>query len=340
MVKALVYEGPREMYIREVGVPVLGAEEVLVRVRYSGICGSELSGYLGRNSMRKPPLIFGHEFSGTIEQMGENTTTYPLRVGQRVTVNPLISCTRCRYCLSGQQQLCAQRQLLSASLPGSNAEYVKVPARSVHVLPEHLSLEQGALVEPVACAVRAVKLASIRPSDTVLIVGLGPIGVFALKVLKLHGVESIVAVDMNPDRLELAGRLGATTLSPKDTEVVEEIERLTDGNGVDAAIEAVGAGITRSQCFQCVAAGGSVVFMGLHEAESQLPVNTMVRREVRCIGSFAYSDLDFQVALRWLSEDRIGLEDGLVKSPLQDGSGWFERLLDDPGSVVKVLLHP
>ena len=121
--KALVYEGPREMNVREVDVPTVEPDEVLIRVAYSGICGSELSGYLGQNALRKPPLIFGHEFSGTIADLGEQAASMQeLSAGQRVTANPLISCGRCEKCLGGRQQLCVRRKLLSASLPGSNAE--------------------------------------------------------------------------------------------------------------------------------------------------------------------------------------------------------------------------
>src|SRR5512145_206556 len=129
--KALVYEGPRQMVLREVAEPMVGPEEVVIRVAYSGICGSELSGYLGHNALRQPPLVMGHEFSGEIIALGDGTgrVTPELALGQRVTVNPLVYCGRCGYCLSGRQNLCRQRQLLGAHLPGSYAELVKCPAR-------------------------------------------------------------------------------------------------------------------------------------------------------------------------------------------------------------------
>ena len=338
--KALVYEGPHEMKVREVDVPTVEPDEVLIRVAYSGICGSELSGYLGQNALRKPPLIFGHEFSGTIAELGEQAASMQeLSVGQRVTANPLISCGRCEKCLGGRQQLCVRRKLLSASLPGSNAEYVKVSARFVYPLPENVSLEQGALVEPIACAVRAAELASVQPSHTVLVTGVGPIGLFIVQALKAHGVGRIIAVDLNKDRLEMARRLGATTISPEEADTVEEVRRITDGKGVDVAVDAVGVGATRNQCLQSVTSGGRVIFEGLHDAESTLPVNTMIRNEVTCIGSFAYSSLNFGTALQWLAEGRIGLEGGIIESPLEEGAQWFERLLGNQGKVSKVLLH-
>jgi threonine dehydrogenase-like Zn-dependent dehydrogenase len=338
--KALVYEGPRDMNVREVDVPTLEPDEVLIQVAYSGICGSELSGYLGQNALRKPPLIFGHEFSGTIADLGEEaTSTQELSVGQRVTANPLISCGRCEKCLGGRQELCVWRKLLSASLPGSNAEYVKVPARFVYPLPENVSLEQGALVEPIACAVRAAELASVHPSHTVLVTGVGPIGLFIVQALKVHGVRRIIAVDLNKDRLEMASRLDAITISPEEADTVEEVSRITNGKGVEIAVDAVGVSATRNQCVQSVTSGGRVIFEGLHDAESSVPVNTMIRNEITCIGSFAYSALNFGTALQWLAEGRVGLEGGVIESPLEEGAQWFERLLGNQGKVSKVLLH-
>jgi threonine dehydrogenase-like Zn-dependent dehydrogenase len=338
--KALVYEGPREMHVREVEVPTLEAEEVLIRVAYSGICGSELSGYLGHNSLRRPPLVFGHEFSGTVAELGEGAASVrDLSVGHRVTANPLITCGRCERCLGGRQQLCVRRRLLSAHLPGSNAGYVKVPARFVYPLPENVSLEQGALAEPIACAVRIAEVAAVRPSDAALVMGVGPIGIFAIQVLKVHGVKNILAVDLTQDRLEIASRLGARAILAGESDVVEEVRRATDGKGVEVAVDAVGAGLTRTQCIQSVTSGGRVVFSGLHEAEATLPINAMIRDEVSCVGAFAYSAMNFETALRWLSEERAGLEDGMVKSPLEEGPHWFERLLGGQGGASKVLLY-
>ena len=339
--KALIYEGPREMHLREVEVPVPGDDEVLIRIAYSGICGSELSGYYGHNSLRKPPLIFGHEFSGTIAALGERAgKDTGLQIGIRVTANPLVTCGRCPTCLQGRQQLCVSRKLLSAALPGSNAEYVKLPAQFVYPLPDSVSLELGAMTEPAACAVRAVELAEVSPKDHVLVMGLGPIGLLIVQVLSLYGVKRIFAADMNPERLEMASQWGVTAIHPKHTDVLEEVRRLTHGIGADVAIDAVGSGITRNQCIQCAAFGGRVIFTGLHEADSTLPVNTIIRNEIRCLGSFAYSSLNFETALRWLSEGRIGFQAGVVKAPLEEGGTWFEKLLTNAGSTTKVLLYP
>ncbi|WNQ12352.1 alcohol dehydrogenase catalytic domain-containing protein [Paenibacillus aurantius] len=338
--KALLYEGPREMRIREIAPPSITEDEVVIQVAFSGICGSELSGYLGHNALRKPPLVFGHEFSGTIVEAGANASkVFGLQPGQRVTANPLVTCGHCGYCLSGRQQLCRGRKLLSAALPGSNAELVKIPAAFVHPLPDHLTLQQGALVEPIACGVRVAELASPRPGDKAVIFGMGPIGLFVLQALKVYGVKEIYAVDLHAERLGMAEALGAVPLSPRKDEVVAEVLKRT-GGGADIAVDAVGASLTRSQCMEVTVPGGRIIYTGLHEAESVLPVNTMIRSEFHVAGSFAYSAVNFQTALNWLAEGRIGLTDGVVEAPLEEGAEWYDKLLSNPGKVAKVLLVP
>jgi threonine dehydrogenase-like Zn-dependent dehydrogenase len=337
--KALVYEGPRIMHIRKQPIPQPGPHEVLIRVVYTGICGSELSGYLGQNTLRRPPLVMGHEFSGVIERTG-SAVRPELAAGTRVTVNPLISCYHCDYCLQGKQQLCRNRGLLGAKFPGSFAEYVLVPEQAVIPLPSSMSMEDGALVEPLACAVRAAELAEPGPSDTVLIVGMGPIGLFTLQALKIHGVRRIVAVDKHRARLGIAQRLGAIPLDASRDDPVRFVSELTGGVGAAIAVDAVGAEITRTQCVKAAAPGGRVVLAGLHEGESRLPINDMIRSEIRVSGSFAYSAANFAEALQWLADGRVALNEWLVKEPLEKGAECFERLLRDPGDAAKILLVP
>lgn len=323
----------------DVPIPVPEAGEVLIKVAYSGICGSELSGYLGHNALRKAPLIFGHEFSGTIADVGTDSRAFGLRVGMRVTANPLITCGRCSYCASGVESLCPERKLLSAALPGSNAEYVKIPAEFVHPLPDRVSLENGALTEPAACGVRVAELTAAGPEDTLLVAGMGPIGLFALQAVLLQGAKRVIAVDLSDDRLAFAAGLGAYTINPRVQNVEERIRELTDGKGVDAAIDAVGAAATRQQCITSAANGGKVVFTGLHQAETTLDINDIVRREIKLFGSFAYSKSNFQTALEWISAEKIGLGNRTTVSKLDAGAFWFDKLTRAPGKEIKVLLN-
>lgn len=338
--KALVYEGPRQMNLRDLPEPAAGPEEVVIKVAYSGICGSELGGYLGHNTLRQPPLVMGHEFSGEIVALGEQAAQHNpgLAAGQRVAVNPLWYCSRCRYCLTGRQNLCQQRQLLGAHRPGSYAELVKTFARMVYPLPDSLSLEDAALAEPLACALRVAELAACTPPDTVLITGLGPIGLLALQAIRAWGVSAILATDTDPARRAMGEHFGVRVFDPLAGDVVAWVQGET--GGVDVTIDAVGAAATRQQCLAAVAAGGRVVFIGLHEEESSLPVNLMVRKEITVRGAFAYTPRNFETALAWLAAGRIELKPWLVTAPLAEGPAWFERLVSRPGPVAKVLLYP
>jgi 2-desacetyl-2-hydroxyethyl bacteriochlorophyllide A dehydrogenase len=330
-VKALVYEGPRVLNLREVDMPEIRDDEVLIRVEKVGICGSELSGYLGHNSLRKPPLIMGHEFAGTVAAVGARCTR--LKPGDRVTANPLVSCGHCPDCQDGKANLCEHRYLIGAGRAGAFAEYAAVPEKNVYVLPEHMTFDDGAMVEPFACAVRICRLASLAPGDAVFIAGAGPIGLFALQAVKVYGIDYAVVLDINPQRLEIVEELEGTAVRS-----AEELRKVMPSRGFHAAIDAVGIDATRRQCMETVRPGGSVVFAGLHAAESPLPVNTAVRSEIRTFGSFGYNPVDFEKALTWIADGKADLTPWLAHAPLEDGQDCFEKLLSDPGKTAKIML--
>jgi len=329
--RALVYEGPRELELRDLPLPEIAPDEVLIRVEIAGICGSELGGYLGHNSLRRPPLVMGHEFSGTVVRAGDQVSS--LSGGERVTANPLATCGSCRYCRSGASQLCDSRSLLGAHRPGAYAEYVAVPARNVFVLPDQVSFAEGAFAEPFACAVHICRLLELTPADRLIIYGAGPIGLFALQAAQVYGLKDIVIVDLNESRLEIARELGGIAVTKP------ELASSLPQAGFDAAIDAVGASITRQKCVQALRRGGQVVFTGLHEAESQLPINDMIRNEVVTQGAFAYSDDDFAVALEWISQGRVNLLPWTEVRELEDGKLCFEQLIANPGKIAKYLLQ-
>ncbi len=341
--KALVYESPRRMGLRELPDPVAGPGDAVIRVAYSGICGSELSGFLGQNSLRGPGAVFGHEFSGTLHALGPGPQAgaagAALTVGQPVTANPFVGCGHCPWCRTGQEQRCAARQLLSASLPGANAELVRVPARCVHILPAGMSLSDAAIVEPAACAWRAISLGAVPPTGTALVVGAGTIGLLVLAALKAGGVRDVLVADTNEARLQIAARAGARVLDPRAGDLGSAVTQLT-GGGVDAAFDAAGTDATRAACVGAVHTGGAVVLIGLHDASSPIAVNDVVRREVQLRGCFAYSGAEFAEALALCADGRLGLPEGVVEADLADGTAWFDQLLTGAGAVTKVLLRP
>ncbi|MCY0879948.1 MAG: alcohol dehydrogenase catalytic domain-containing protein [Firmicutes bacterium] len=343
--KALVYEGPRQMPLKDVPPPeVVHVDDVIIQVAYSGICGSELSGFLGQNSLRKPPAIFGHEFSGTIVALGSQAETrYGLAAGMRVTANPLITCGHCAYCTEGEPQLCPERRLLGAALPGSHAEWLKVPAQNVYPLPPSVTLAQGALVEPIAYAAHVASLTQAVRRGTALILGMGPIGLFVLQALKAEGWPTVWAAESHEERRRMALDMGAESVwDPVHMSVAEAAREQTQGRGVDLVVDAVGLTPTRQQAVSAARSGGTVIWSGLHDNDSILPVHDMIRREIRALGAFAYTPQDFSRALSWLANGTVGLKsDWMVQAPLEAGAQWFAALIAGaaPG-VAKVLLSP
>lgn len=336
--KALIWEAPSKAVMSNIDLPQISAEDILVRVGHAGICGSELSSYLGHNSLRVPPLIMGHEFAGEIVEVGSKVSN--LKAGQLVTVNPLWYCGDCAYCKRGLNQLCMNRRLLGAHFPGAYAEYISVPAKLALPLPDGMSTRIGALTEPVGCGVRIGEIAGEVAGKDCLIIGAGPIGLLALQALKLKGAARVYVAEIDTHRLKMAETLGAIPIQPKETDTVETIKEATDGMGVAVSVDAVGTALTRDQCLKSTHATGTMIVSGLHEETSALNIAGIIRSEITVKGAFAYSPANFATALDLLAEGKIQLDPWIIESPLHEGGKWFDRLIESPGNVSKVLLVP
>lgn len=338
--KAIVWLGPREMELRDVADPAPGADEVLLRVGAVGICGSELSGYLGHNSLRVPPLVMGHEFAG--EVVGRGAMVTRLGQGDQVIVNPLLSCGECDLCRSGLQNLCPRRQLVGAHRAGAFAELVAVPAASCFLMPADLSPVDGSLAEPLACGVRAARVGGVKAASSVAIFGAGPIGLMSISACRRAGGEVRLVVDMNAGRLATAARWGAlATCNAGEEDPVAAARGVSGGLGVDVAIDAVGASATRRAAIEAVRPGGTVVFLGLHEAESPVQANYVVRGEIQITGSFAYTPADFTEAVGMLARGEVrAAADWLEERPLDACAASFSQLVDAPPAIAKVVLRP
>ncbi len=337
--RAAIWHGPRQISVEETPRPEACSDELLLRVAFAGICGSELSGYLGQSSLRHPPLIMGHEFVGIVEQVGNAVGDFAL--GDRVTVNPMVPDGTCAMCRNGHEHLCLNRSLIGAHRPGAFAEYVAAPAKACYRLPETIDNLTGTLVEPLACAVRAVRLAEVTVGGRVLILGAGPIGLLALTVARRAGATVIAISDVNPARLAVAREWGAThTINPREQDLAAIIGAATDGLGCDAAIDAVGLPMTRQQAIGAVRAGGRVIFLGLHEDETSVPANTIVRSEITIQGSFCYTQANFTTALRLLQTSLVpAAESWLTIRTLEDADASFAQLIDVPADLTKIILR-
>lgn len=342
--KALVLREYNHFAIQDVPEPQVGPDEVLISVSACGICGSDVHGMDGSSGRRLPPIIMGHEASGVIARVGDRVKDH--QPGDRVTFDSTIWCGRCRFCASGRVNLCDNRRVLGVSCEefrrdGAYAERVAVPDNIVYGLPDGLSFEHAAMVEPVSVAVHAVERMPVRLNDTAVVIGTGMIGLLVVQALRAAGCGRIFAVDVDPARLEAAGRLGADeTFSPKETDVVAEVLRRTAGRGADVAIEAVGLSDTVTTAIASVRKGGSVGLVGNLTPEVKLPLQAVVTREITLYGSCASSG-EYPACLDMIAGGAIQVEP-LVSAvaPLDEAPAWFDRLYQGEEGLMKVILKP
>jgi L-iditol 2-dehydrogenase len=341
--KALLLSQYRRLEIAELPVPLVGDDEILMRVAACGICGSDVHGYDGASGRRIPPIVMGHEAAGVVAAVGCNVGG--LKEGDRVTLDSTVYCGECSNCLRGEINLCDRRQVLGVSCGdyrrnGAFAEFVVVPARIVHQLPENLSFTEAALLEAVAVALHAVSLVPIKAGDSALVIGAGTIGLLVQQALAVAGCTNIFVSDVDPTRLQLSQKLGAQTIAATGPELAREILSLTDGMGVDVAVEAVGSNQTVCAAIKCTRKGGSVVLVGNIAPEVTIPLQTVVTRQIRLQGSCASAG-EYPRAIELMSKGAINVKPLIsAVAPLEQGPQWFERLYAREPNLMKVVLSP
>ena len=342
--KALVLREYRHFAIEEVPKPELQQGEVLIRVRACGICGSDVHGIDGSTGRRIPPLIMGHEAAGEIAGIGGSVNGW--NVGDRVTFDSTFYCGRCWHCRRGEVNLCDERRVFGVSCAdyrrdGAFAEYVAVPERILYRLPDNLSFEQAAMAEALSVAVHAVGRTPLPKGSSAAVVGAGMIGLLVIQVLKVAGCGEIIAIDLDSERLEMALRLGATTVLRADSpDVPGSVRRLTGGRGVDAAFEVVGVSPTLDSAIACVRKGGSVTLVGNLEAKVELPLQAVVTRQITLIGTCASAG-EYPACLDLIASGRVNVTDFISATPpLEEGARWFERLYAREKGLIKVILRP
>lgn len=337
--KTLVWVGPNEMEIKETEIPKIKQNEVLVEVDVVGICGSEIEGFIGHNSLRVPPLVMGHEFCGYIAEIGENVSG--LKEGQKVIVNPLIACGTCDRCIKGKENLCDNRSIVGIHRPGAFAQFVAVPASSVHVIPNEFSSYDAALAEPLACSLRGVRRAlATEPFANVLVYGAGTIGLLSAFVAQILGTNKVIVADINEDRLKNIQNVGITNIiNAKTTNMKEEINKVTKGKGIDVIIDAAGFIPTRQEAMELINSGGVILNIGLGVDETPLPINDQIRREVTILGTFTYTAADFKHAIQLLLEGKISHVGWSEKRPLTKGQEAFTELVKGEVTNSKIFLE-
>jgi threonine dehydrogenase-like Zn-dependent dehydrogenase len=325
--RTLVYTGPEKLMMEDRPRPVVGAGEVEVGIEVAGICGSDISGFLGHSALRKPGLVMGHELVGRS------------RDGKRVVANPLISCGHCEACVAGAQNLCATWRLLGAGqTPGSFAEFVALPSGQLHEIPESLPSSRAILTEPLANIVHLLRIVSPPPFFRLAIVGAGTMGALALAGALRVGARDIMVVDVNDERLAIMKTMGASAaINTASEEGVAEAQKLA-GRGFDFVLDASGSGPARQMAFDLCRPGGQVCLLGMGAQKSEVNFVTSIRKEHRVVMSFAYTPADFRRALDLLIAGEIDLTPWTLKLPLEDGQRAFERMTHAPGPALKMVL--
>lgn len=337
--KSLVWKDANLMEMETKVKPNIEDNEVLVKVEAVGICGSEIEGYLGHNSLRVPPLVMGHEFSGTIVEVGKNVNG--MQVNERVVINPLISCGKCNSCRKGLENLCDNRQIVGIHRPGAFAEYVAVPDRSIWKIPDHLDFFTASLAEPLACSVRATKRAMAEhPFSNVIIYGAGTIGLLCAFVSQILGASNVIIMDIQEERLNTAKASGIQhALNSNRNNLKEEVKTIVGNKGVDVIIDAAGFIPTRLQAFELINAGGTILNIGLGVDETPLPINVLIRQEYTAKGSFSYTKQDFHEALELLNSGKIKHEQWSEIRRMEEGNEAFQDLVNGRVSKGKIFLE-
>jgi L-iditol 2-dehydrogenase len=342
--KALLLTQYKQLEYVDFPDPEYGADDLLVKVRACGICGSDIHGFDGSSGRRVPPLIMGHEASGEVAAVGANVADF--KVGERVTFDSMISCGRCKFCASGEINLCDNRQVMGVSpgdyrRHGAFAEYVVVPRRIAFRLPDAVSYEHAAMVEPVSVVVHATNLAPKRLGQTAVVVGTGMIGLLAVQALKAAGYGRVFAVDLEDRKLEIAKQLGAdAVVNPKNTDAAKAIQELTGGRGADLAMECVGATAPVQTALACVRKGGAVTLVGNITPKIELNLQSVVTREITLYGSCASAG-EYPECLDLISRGVIQVSPIIsALAPLSEGANWFDRLYGHDPELMKVILQP
>ena len=323
-----MYTAPGRVELEETPRPVPGSGEEEIAIELAGVCGSDISGFLGHSALRRPPLVLGHELVGRRSD------------GRRVVANPLVSCGHCDACLSGAQNLCDSWKLLGlGTTPGTFAEYVALPSTQVYDVPASLTEEQAILAEPLANIVHMFRIATPPAFFRFAIVGAGTMGALALLAGLRVGARDVLAVDVNDQRLATMTKLGASAaLNVGSAEAATEAQRGA-GRGYDMVLDASGSAPARQMAFDLCRSGGLVLLLGMGTQRSELNFVSSIRKEHRVIMSFAYTPVDFKRSLDLLIANEINLTPWTVRLPLERGQEAMERMSRDPGVALKMMLE-
>jgi L-iditol 2-dehydrogenase len=338
--KVAMYYNNNDVRIEEMPVPSIGDNELLVKVKASGICGSDVMEWY---RIKKAPRILGHEITGDIVEIGKNVKKY--KIGDRVFVSHHVPCNTCRFCLNNQHTLC--HTLHSTNFyPGGFAEYLRVPEinvdRGVFVLPKEMSYDEGVFIEPLACVVRGLKTAEMKPGQTVLVLGSGISGLLQIKLAKAWKAGKILATDVEEYRLKAAKKFGADAVIHAKDDVPEQVKKRNDGKHADLVILCTGAPSAVKQALKSVESGGTILFFAPTEpgVEIPFPLFDLWNKQIKMVSTYAGSPEDINIAIDLITSKKVNVVDMIShKLPLSEAAKGFQ-LVAKARESIKAILEP
>ena len=345
--KAARLHGAKDLRLEDIEKPTVGPDEFLVRVKAATVCATDIRMYTFGDSRVKLPRVLGHEFAGDVEKVGANLRN-SLKVGMRVTANPNMYCGRCKYCIAGRHELCDSRYALGIDVDGALAEYLRVPPEAfktggVCEVPDSLSYEEAALVEPLSCCLHGQEFAQTRVGDIVAVIGAGSIGLMHVALSKAIGASKVIVSEIDDERLREAANFGADCLiNPSKEDLASKISEITDGHGADVVIVAVGSPAAQQQALSIAAKGGRINFFGgLPAGREIVPLNTNLihYREIFVLGTSSQSIYEFRKTLELVSAGVLDVKRFIThRFPLDETLKAFETASSGVG--LKVCVNP
>ena len=338
--KVAMYYNNNDVRMEEMPVPKIDDNELLVKVQASGICGSDVMEWY---RIKKAPCVLGHEIAGDIVEVGRNVKKY--KVGDRVFVSHHVPCNTCRFCLNDQQKLCDTLHS-TKYYPGGFAEYLKIPEinvdRGVFLLPEEMSYEEGAFIEPLACVVRGLRIAKMKPGQNVLIIGSGISGLLHIKLARAYKAGRIISTDIDDFRLETAKKLGADAAIHAKENVPEQVKKYNDGRLADLVVLCTGAPSAVKQAIESVGSGGTILFFAPTEpgVEISFPLFELWNKGVKMVSTYAGSPKDIEMAIDLIKSKKVEVTDMIThKLPLSEAAKGF-KLVAEARKSIKVIIEP
>ncbi|MHB8908342.1 MAG: zinc-dependent alcohol dehydrogenase [Syntrophales bacterium] len=335
--RAAFYEGHESIRVGDcVPVPP-GKGQVQIRVSHCGICGTDLHVFHGKMDHRVTfPQVMGHEMSGTITAVGGDVQGWT--AGDRVTVRPLDPCGSCPACLAGHSHICQKLKFIGIDSPGAMQSFWTVPAHTLHRLPENLSFEQGALIEPIAVACHDVRLAAVKAGEFVVVLGGGPIGLLVACVAREEGARVIVS-EVNPFRLKLAAGIGLETVNPLETDLVALVDSETGGAGADVVFEVSGSAAGAEMMTKLPRTRGRVVIVAMFPEPTKVDLFRFFWRELKLVGVRVYEPEDFEKAIVIAASGRLPMDCLITNTVPLEGLASAFRQIENGGDVVKILVR-